>query len=406
VSSRVAGFEADGLDEFTAAFERRFGRVPELAARAPGRVNLIGEHTDYSEGLVLPCAIDRDTLALAAPRRDGQVRVWAHDLAEEGGFDPGAPRRRGGWIDYVQGVTFALVEAGHPALGLDLAVTSRVPRESGLSSSAALGLAVIGVFDAAARLGLDAAARASLVHRGESHFVGVGCGIMDQFASALGRRDHALRIDCRSREVRPVAMGADAPAILLVHSGVERALAGGAYRERVAECQAAFEAARGAGLVAAGARTLRDLSLERLPGLAGVAPERLFRRARHVVGENARVDDFCAALAAGDWEALATIMAASQRSLRDDYEVSICELDTLCELAAGVSGVIGSRLTGAGFGGCTLHLVDASRVGDAAETIRDGFESRFGRRPPAWVVRAWDGASRLPLDRGGSEGGR
>jgi len=386
---------ASGTERFT----ERFGREAHVAARAPGRVNLIGEHTDYSEGLVLPCAIDRDTTCLAAPRDDGRVRATALDLAAEDVFEVEALARRGGWIDYVQGVVFAARAAGHPVPGADLLVTSRVPRESGLSSSAALGVSIVRALDALFDWGLDGIACGRLAHHGESAFVGVGCGILDQFASALGREDHALRIDCRSQTVEPVAFATRGLGLLVVHSGVTRALADGAYLERVRACEAAVAAvaaARQAGLVAPDARVLRDLDPDRLAALAPhVAPD-VFRRARHVVTENARVEAFCRAMAETGADAharLGRLLAEGQASLRDDFEVSVPELDALCEIANRLPGVIGSRLTGAGWGGCSLHLLAADAGADIEERIADGFEAHFGRRPEAWRMRASAGAS-------------
>jgi galactokinase len=381
--------------ELSDAFRARFGRNPELGARAPGRVNLMGGHTDYNQGLVMPCAIDRDTLVLGALRPDSRFRVWARDLGEEAEFEAAAPKRRGSWIDYLQGVVFALEELGIAAQGLDLAISSRVPRGSGLSSSAALSVAVTTLIDRAQGLGLGAAERARVAHRAENHFVGVGCGILDQFASALGQRDCALRIDCRSQAALPVPLPGSRLRVLVAHSGVTRELAGAgaSYRDRVAECRAALEAARDAGIAPPEATALRDLVPEDLPRLEGVLPPPLLRRTRHVLTENRRVDAFATALQTGDLEAAGALLREGQRSLRDDYQVTIPEIDTLCEIANALPGVIGSRLTGAGFGGCTLHLVEAEATRECAQAIADGFERRYGRLPPVLEVRPSDGAS-------------
>ena len=378
-------------------FRSRFGRAPEIAARAPGRVNLIGEHTDYNEGLVLPCAIDRETLVLAGRRGDSRVRVFSRERAEERHFDARAPEPGGGWLDYVQGVVFALRERDSRLQGFDLALASDVPEGSGLSSSAALELAVATALDASQGLGLDARELARLAHRAENGFAGVACGIMDQFASALGRRGHALRLDCRSQGVEMVPLPATDVALLVANSGTKRALASAGYGNRVAECQRALAAAREAGVAPPEARALRDLSPPDLPALARVLEPLLLRRARHVVTENERVDATCTALHAGDWETVGALLREGMRSLRDDYEVSTPELDALCELADALPGVYGSRLTGAGFGGCTLHLVAPGAAPELAEALAAGFERRFGRRPPAWVVTASDGAERLTL---------
>jgi galactokinase len=398
-----SALEAAVIAELGAQFEARFGRPPEVGARAPGRVNLIGEHTDYNEGLVLPCAIDRRTLALLARREDGRARVFSRERGELGCFESAAPQPRGDWLDYVQGVVFALRERGIEPGGFDLALASDVPEGSGLSSSAALELAVATALDASQGLGLDATERARLAHRAENGFAGVACGIMDQFASALGRRDHALRLDCRSQSVEAVPLPAAGVALLVADSGAKRALAsaggGGTagYGDRVAECRRALAAAREAGAAPPQARALRDLSPVDLPVLARVLEPLLLRRARHVLTENERVDATCTALRAGDWETAGGLLRAGMRSLRDDFEVSTPELDALCALADALPGVYGSRLTGAGFGGCTLHLVEPGAAPELAEALAAGFERRFGRRPAVWVVVASGGAESLTL---------
>ena len=381
------------IDEFT----RRFGRRPEAGARAPGRVNLIGEHTDYNEGWVLPCAIDRDTLVLAAGRDDGRVRVHSRESGEAREFDPQLLSRRGDWVDYAQAVVFALHEQGHAVRGLDLAVASEVPPGSGLSSSAALCVALVTLVDRAQGLGLDAVARARIAHRAENGFVGVACGIMDPFASALGRRDHALRLDCRSGEETLVPLPSERLAWLVAHSGVERRLLRGGYGDRVAECGQAFQTAVELGLAPPGARALRDFDLGDLASLERRLPAVLFRRACHVIQENARVLSFCQKLAAGEIEAAGALLRESMRSLRDDFEVSSPELDALCEIADALPGVYGSRLTGAGFGGCTLHAVAPEAAHEVATRLGLGFERRTGRRPPVWRVRPADGAEALEV---------
>ena len=373
-------------------FTRRFGRPAEIGARAPGRVNLIGEHTDYNDGWVLPCAIDRDTVVLAAQRDDGRLRACSRESVEVCDLDLRRLARRGDWVDYVQGVVFALVERGHAVRGLDLAVASQLPPGSGLSSSAALCVALATAIDRMQNLGLDAPTRARVAHRAENGFVGVSCGIMDPFASALGRRDHALRLDCRSAEATLLPLPSESLAWLVAHSGATRQLAHGSYGDRVAECRRAFQAAVAAGLAPPGARALRDLGPADLPALERRLEPVLLRRARHVIRENARVLAFCQRLAAAEIEAAGALLCESMRSLRDDFEVSTPELDALCEIADALPGVYGSRLTGAGFGGCTLHAVAPEAAGEVARQLGLGFERRTGRRPPVLRVHAADGA--------------
>jgi galactokinase len=373
-------------------FRRRFGGEPDVVARAPGRVNLIGEHTDYNQGLVLPCAVDRATAVAVKRRPDTTLRIFSRELAAEGRFDAREPVRRGDWLDYPAGVLRALWDEGVDCAGFDVAVASEIPLASGLSSSAALTLALVTAFDRCLALGLSARARCLLAHRAEADFVGVPCGIMDPFASGLSQRDSVLRIDCRSQVVERVPWPAARLQLLIVHSGVRRELAGGAFAQRRRECEEALAAARRAGIGPAGAAALRDLGTEHLPALESALAPLPFRRARHVIAENRRVEATCAALAAGDLAAVGAELCAGMRSLRDDFEVSTPELDALCELAAGAPGVYGSRLTGAGFGGCTLHLVDPAAAEAAGERIAAGFAERFGRRPPVWALRPADGA--------------
>jgi galactokinase len=378
-----------------ASFQEMFGRAPAFAVRAPGRVNLIGEHTDYNGGLVLPCAIDRDTLVAGAPRRDGRIRI--HSREASGAAPPaelavaGPHERAGDWLDYVRGaITVVGQEAGRPPPGLDLAVASDVPAESGLSSSAAFGVALVTALELAMDLSFAPEQRGRLAHRCESGFVGVPCGIMDQYASALGRRDHVLRIDCRSLEVEPVPFPGEALRILVADSGVRRRLRSGGYGDRRAECEAARAAAQSA--LGRPLGSLRDVAATDLPRLAPGLEPVAFRRLRHVVSENRRVEEFQRALATGDHARAGRILCEGMASLRDDFEVSVPELDALCALGDATPGVLGSRLTGAGFGGCTVHLVERARAGEAARAIAEGFAARFGRRPPVFEIRPADGA--------------
>ena len=385
------------FDQAAAALRAVFGREPQdgLAVQAPGRVNLIGEHTDYNGGLVLPCAIDRGTVAVAARRDDALLRVHSTSLGATGSIDASAFARGRGWLDYVAGVVAAFRSEGLPVAGLDIALASDLPRESGLSSSASLEVAIATLLDVAGKLGLDGAARARLAHRAENEFAGVPCGRMDQLASALGQRSSALRIDCRDFSVRAVPLPGERMRILIVDSGVRRQLADGDYGRRRAECESGLAVARDKGIAPAGAQTWRDVDPARLEELERALELPLFRRARHVLTENARVDAVCAALERGDLARVGALLREGQASLRDDFEVSRVELDALCELGDAAPGCYGSRLTGAGFGGCTIHLVEPAGAGDVAALIRSGFAQRFGREPAAQVVAAAAGAGPL-----------
>jgi galactokinase len=385
------------IDALRRRFRDQFGRAASAAARAPGRVNWIGEHTDYNDGLVLPCAIDRATWVAVAPRDDDRFRVVSREQPGAFEFAGGDLARRGDWVDYARAAVAALREAAAEIPGADLAIASEVPLGSGLSSSAALSVALVTALDAAFGLGLSAGDRAQRAHRAETAFVGVPCGIMDSRVSALAREGHLLRIDCRSGECLPVPLPEGRVCLLVFHSGTRRRLAAGAYAARRDECFRALRAARDAGIAPVSATALRDLDPAALPARERALAPELFRRARHVIRENARVDASCQALRRGDLEGAGALLREGMRSLRDDFEVSTPELDLLCELGDAAPGVFGSRLTGAGFGGCTLHAVAPEAAGAAALAIATGFERRTGRRPEWLRVAPGGGAAAVPI---------
>jgi galactokinase len=383
---------AEDLGALAGAFESRFGRSPTAVAEAPGRVNLIGEHLDYNEGHVLPVAIDRSIMVAFAPRQDGRVRLYSLDFQQESAFDlreikkdPEAP-----WSDYMRGVAWALGEAGHRLSGLDAALQGDVPVGAGLSSSAALEVAALGAFEAASGLRLDRRDLALLGQRAENRFVGVACGIMDQMAAALSRAGHALLIDCRSLEHEPVPLPLAGLRLVVADSGVRRALLDSQYNLRREECQRAAELLA-AAIADRPIAALRDVRPEDLARHGDSLPPNLLKRARHVVEEERRVLLSVEALRTGDVEAFGEMLDASHRSLRDDFEVSSPELDLLVELAWAQPGVLGSRLTGAGFGGCTVSLVRA----EAVEAFREGVVARYraetGREGRMYVCRSADG---------------
>ena len=365
-------------------FAQGFGAPPALVARAPGRVNLIGEHTDYNDGFVLPCAIGVESRVAASPRGDGVIRViacdfggasaeWALDAAYAA--DPAQP-----WADYIRAMTTAMVARGHALTGADLAVSGTVPQGAGLSSSASLMVAIGTALAGLSGLTIAPAAIALMAQAGECDHVGVRCGIMDQLASASGIRDHALMIDCRSLDVRPVVLPEGA-AILIVHSGVARGLVEGAYNERRAQCEAAA--------AAVGVSALRDADLAMLEA-ARLDPLTL-ARARHVVTENARVLAAAEALAAGDLVMMGALMAQSHRSMRDDFEITVPQIDTLvAELSALIGPNGGARMTGGGFGGAVVALCPADR----ADAVLGALTYRKPGGAPPLVLRetACDGA--------------
>jgi galactokinase len=374
------------------AFRRRAGRVPEGVWFAPGRVNLIGEHTDYSDGFVLPVAIDRGVLLAAAPRADRRLRCWS--LQEAGQLDVGlaeiGPGKVDGWAAYPAGVAWALGQAGLADGGADLLVDGDVPAGAGLSSSAALecasALALADLHRGVAPP--DRAELARLARRAEVEAVGMPCGIMDQMASMLARPGHALFLDTRTLAVEHLPLDLDGVALrlMVIDTRAAHRLVDGAYAER----RAAVEAAA----ATLGVPALRDATPEQAEAAAGELGEPGLRRARHVVAENARVLEAVELLRAGRLDRLGPLLAASHASLRDDFEVSCPELDTAVEAAVG-AGAVGARMTGAGFGGSALALVPEDRVGAVAEAERAAFAAAGFGRPEILRVGPEGGASRL-----------
>lgn len=364
-----------------------FGAPPALVVRAPGRVNLIGEHTDYNDGFVLPVAISVETRVAARPRLDRRIRVIASDfggaVAEWELDAPYAANPSSPWADYIRGMTCAMMAHGHTLTGADLAVSGTVPKGAGLSSSASL---MVGIGRALAELsGLTIAPAkiALMAQAGECDHVGMRCGIMDQLASAAGVVRHALMIDCRSLDVKPVAMPADVQ-ILIVHSGVARGLVEGAYNERRLQCEAAAEAI--------GVRALRDADMTMLNS-AGLDALTL-ARARHVVTENARVLAAAEALAAGDLKATGELMAASHASMRDDFQITVPAVDALAaELAALIGSEGGARMTGGGFGGAVVALCRTDRTDAVLDALT--YRRPDGNAPLVLRETACDGAGLL-----------
>ena len=385
---------ADRFDAIAAAFRRRFARSPAGLSEAPGRVNLIGEHTDYNQGFVLPVAIDRTIAVAFALREDDRVRACSLDFDQEDEF-PLADIGRlesDSWANYVRGVALILQQAGHPLTGLDLVIQGEVPIGAGLSSSAAVEVATLGAFASAAGLTLADREKALLAQRAENEFVGVACGVMDQMAAVFGRADCALRIDCRSLETEavPLNLAAHDLRIVVANTGVRRALTGSAYNQRREECNRAVELLfvllRGRR-----PRSLRDITLRDLAINGRFLPPDLLRRARHVVSENARVLCTVEALRRGDLGEVGQLFHASHESLAHDYEVSSPELDLMVELASSVEGVVAARMTGAGFGGCTVNLVRANALDDFRRDVVETYRARTDLPAEVYVCQAVDG---------------
>jgi galactokinase len=382
--------------EIRAHFERRYGIHPRLIVRAPGRVNLIGEHTDYNDGFVFPVAIDRATYVAARPRDDRMVQAVALDIPDEDQFALDRIERSSTkhWSNYVRGVLKGLLVAGHQLGGANLLITSDVPRGAGLSSSAALEVAIGYTFQTLSRLNLLGEELALLAQGAENSFVGVQCGIMDQFISALGQADQALLIDCRDLSYRSVPLP-QGVRIVVCDSHIERALATSAYNQRRLECE---EAVRILKEHYPKIRALRDVTADQLAAHADDLPEPVRSRARHVVTENERTLRGADALEAGDIAAFGQLMNASHASLRDDYEVSVPAMDRLVEAAQNTAGCYGSRLTGAGFGGCTVSLVQEESVDTFCAEVLRAYHAETGRSATIHVCRAVDGVGRATIE--------
>jgi galactokinase len=378
------------------AFVARFGRVPRVFS-APGRVNLIGEHTDYNDGFVLPMAIERRAYVAAARRADGLVVVRSQNLGAEFSFDLASPgaKRRGIWGDYVEGMARALLARGVPVVGADLLIESQVAAGAGLSASAALELSVGYALSRVA--GAESPDRKLLALAGqaaEHEYVGTLCGIMDQYISALGQAGHALLIDCRSLEPRPVPIPRDDVRFVVCDTRVKHQLASSAYNQRHAECRAGVEALSAALPYI---RALRDVTSADLAVHGHLLSEVVLRRCRHVVEENERTLAAASALARGDLAAMGALMVASHRSLQHDFEVSCRELDVAVEAALSVRGVFGARMTGGGFGGCTITLVEAGAVPALLDAVRDRFAAERWTEPELFPTTACEGAREHPM---------
>ncbi len=375
------------ITALTAAFTQRFHTSPAALVRAPGRVNLIGEHTDYNHGFVLPMAIDRAVWIALRPRPDRQVHLHSLDFDQSTTFSLDALNERTGWVGYVQGVAWALLNAGFELNGWEGVMAGNVPMGAGLSSSAATELAVARAFVLVSDLPWNPAQMARLAQNAENQWVGVHCGIMDQLISAAGVAGHALFIDTRDLSTEAVPLPPNA-RIAVLYSDASRSLAGSAYNQRRAQCE---EAVRLLQQAMPGVQALRDVSSQQLEAHRHLLPPTIYHRVRHVVRENERVLRSLLAMRSHDTNTLGQLMLASHASLRDDYEVSSHELDLLVELAVN-AGALGARLTGAGFGGCAIALCRAKDAETIAQDVMEEYNRRTGLNGYAFVTTASDGA--------------
>ena len=379
----------DTATALASRFKERFGTVPRIF-RAPGRVNLIGEHTDYNDGFVMPAAIQLSTCAAIGPAASRSITVHSENVSETVAFDLDeddfCPRQD--WSDYVRGVAISIDRAAGPIRGANLVIQSGVPLGAGLSSSAALEVSVAFALLANSGLSMDRTQIALLCQRAETDFAGVRCGIMDQFTACHACANHAILLDCRSLESRQLSLAPDA-RLVVCNTMVKHALASGEYNRRREECEAALMAL---SRFLPDIRALRDMTPDQLAQFGPALDPILLRRCRHVVTENARVLAAAEALERGDLVAFGKLMEASHRSLRDDYEVSCEELDVMVELASAIDGVYGSRMMGGGFGGCALALVKASQGDAFARAIFESYLKKTGIRCDVYVCSAADGA--------------
>jgi galactokinase len=370
-----------------------YGTSPKIF-RAPGRVNLIGEHTDYNDGFVMPVAIEFSTWVAAAERTDGVLHVHSKQFNESAEFHlddlGGQPRHH--WSDFVRDVAAVLKAHGHKLSGADLLVDGRVPMGSGLSSSASLEVATALALLSTAHTSAPLLEIARECQQAEHEYVGTRCGIMDQFVSLFGHDGHALMLDCRSLNYEALAIPADA-RIVICNSMVKHAHASNAYNQRRLECQT------GVGILRQqlpDITALRDVALTDLEKLCSQLSDVVYRRCRHVISENQRVLDAASTLRAADLDRFGQLMAESHRSLRDDYEVSCRELDLLVEIASHCKGVFGSRMTGGGFGGCTVTLAQANAVDEFQREVKQTYKNETGILPDVWVCSAREGAAAWP----------
>jgi galactokinase len=381
------------------ALEQRFvdlfGESPSIY-QAPGRVNLIGEHTDYNDGFVMPAAIGFYTRAAVAPRPDRKFVIHSENYSEQVEFDlDHLPATGAGhWSDYVIGVVKMLVRSGKKLGGANLLVDGNVPQGAGLSSSASFEVAVgYALLDLGGPNTIDRTQLARLCQQAENEFVGARCGIMDQFVASHGNRGQALLLDCRSLDLEYRQLPSPDDAVLAIcNTMVKHSIAKGEYNQRRAECEAGV---RGLSQYLPRIRALRDVTPEDLEAYGHELPDVVVRRCRHVIGENARVLKAAAALERGDLPAFGNLMLESHRSLRDDFAVSCSELDLMVELAGQADGVYGTRMTGGGFGGCTIALVQTGCVEVFQRTVREGYERSTGRKPEIYICAAADGVARI-----------
>jgi len=372
-------------DKVEKAFESSFGARPTYIIRAPGRVNLIGEHTDYNDGFVLPMAIDRAVWIALRPRKDSRIRLQSLEQSKPTDFDLHAFHNDSeGWAEYVKGMAAMLRDAGYELKGWEGVLSSDVPVGSGLSSSAALEMGIACAFAQVSGFAFDGVEMARLGQRTENEWVGANTGIMDQMISANGKEGYALLIDCRDLSTQTYPLPQET-AVLIMDTKTRHSHTESGYNDRRESCEKAAEYF--------GVSHLRDVSLDQLQEARQDLDDVTFRRARHVISENDRVLEAVVAMEAGDASTLGRLMNASHASLRDDFEVTNEALDVMARVAQEQPGCFGARMTGGGFGGCAVALVQADKAEDVAAAVAREYEAEIGLDPELFVTRATDGTA-------------
>ena len=385
------------LDEMQEVFREKFGAAQTHAYFSPGRVNLIGEHTDYNGGHVFPCAISLGTYALVAPRTDGISRLYSMNVPEQGVVQfpmHGAVKSDAyGWANYPIGVVRVMEDAGHRAAhGFDIVLYGTLPNGAGLSSSASIEVLMAVILNDELNLGIDMVELVKFSQKAENEFVGMNCGIMDQFAVGMGKKDCAILLDCNTLSYRYSKLVLDGCSIVITNTNKTHSLVTSAYNERRAQCESALKALHKVKPI----KALGELTNAEFDAIASAIPDPVERRrARHAVYENNRTLEAVKALEANDVKRFGELMNASHVSLRDDYEVTGPELDTLAELAWQQDGVLGSRMTGGGFAGCTVSIVRDAAIPAFEKNVGDAYTAKIGYAPSFYVANIADGARRL-----------
>lgn len=382
-------------DNIISFFTAWTGKSPKVVVRAPGRINLIGEHTDYNEGFVLPAAIDKAVYFAVSPRADNRLEFYAFDLQESHSGDVHHLVRSGkGWPDYLLGVLDEARKAGHELGGLDVVFGGDIPSGSGLSSSAAVENGMLYAANEVFNWNIPRMEMVKLAQRGENHFVGMNCGIMDMFASMMGRTHHAIQLDCRSLEYNYFPFESPEYQLILCNSGVKHTLVDSEYNTRRTESETGVRLLQAAY---PDIQSLRDLTPGMLHQEKGLLPELIFKRCKHVVEENERVLQACSALQAGDWSTFGALLYQSHEGLQHEYEVTCVETDFLVDFTRTEPSVAGSRQMGGGFGGCTLNLVRKEALEGFLERITHAYQQAFGIRLVSHVVELTDGVGSIQV---------